>query len=33
MFPLTAALLALVLEVLCKFNTMAHVLIKPTKRH
>lgn len=33
MFPLPAALLALVLEVLCKFNTMAHVLIKPTELH
>lgn len=33
MFPLTAVVLALVLEVLRKFNTMAYVLIKPTKLH
>lgn len=31
MFPLTAAVLALVLEVLCKFTIMACVLIKPKK--
>lgn len=33
MFPLAAALLTLVLEVLRKYNTMACVLIKPTKQH